>query len=93
MIAIFSAVRLPILVNKKPVYPTHVIHPEAIPSLNEVSDELKKRRHIRFVDPLAMETLEGDMPLEKASSLQDEIQRAVQNGFVRSESVFASYPI
>ncbi|CAF0907859.1 unnamed protein product [Adineta ricciae] len=75
-----------VIMNKKPVYPMYVIHPEAIPSLNEVSDELKRRRHIRFVDPLAMETFEGDIPLETASSLQDEIQRAVQNRASQDEN-------
>ncbi|UJR10172.1 hypothetical protein I4U23_014388 [Adineta vaga] len=68
-----------VMMNKTPVYPKFVLHPEIIPSLNEVSDELKKRRHLRFSDESSLETFEADMPLEIASSLQDEIQRAVQN--------------
>jgi hypothetical protein len=68
-----------ILVNRQPSYPKHVLHPEIIPALNSVSADLKKRRHIRFDDPSVMETFETEMPIEIASSLQDELQRAVQN--------------
>jgi hypothetical protein len=72
-----------ILVNKQSSYPNHVLHPEVIPSLNNVHDELKNRRHIRFNDPSlqGLETFEADMPIEIASSLQDELQRAVQHRF------------
>lgn len=72
-----------ILVNKQSSYPNHVLHPEVIPSLNNVHDELKNRRHMRFNDPSfqALETFEADMPIEIASSLQAELQRAVQHRF------------
>jgi hypothetical protein len=70
-----------ILVNKQPSYPNHILHPEVIPSLNDVSDELNKRRNIRYNDPLLLETFETEIPMVMASSLQDELQRAVQNRF------------
>jgi hypothetical protein len=70
-----------LLVNKQLSYPNHILHPEVIPSLNDVPDELNKRRNIRFNDPLALENYETEMPMVIASSLQDELQRAVQNRF------------
>jgi hypothetical protein len=76
------------LVNKQPNYPNHILHPEVIPSLNDVPDELNKRRNIRFIDPLALENYETEMPMVIASSLQDELQRAVQNRFEEKFSFF-----
>ncbi len=70
-----------LLVTKQQSYPNHILHPEVISSLNDVSDELNKRRNIRFNDPLALETYETEMPMVMASSLEDEVQRAVQNRF------------
>ena len=70
------------LVAKPPIYPNHVLHPEVIPSLNEVPAELNKRRNIRFTDPLAIDSFETEIPLAIASSLQDELERAVQHRFV-----------
>jgi hypothetical protein len=67
------------LVAKPPVYPNHVLHPEVIPSLNEVPAELNKRRNIRFTDPLALDSFETEIPLAIASSFQDELERAVQH--------------
>ena len=67
------------LVNKQQSYPNHILHPEVIPSLNEVPDELNKRRNIRSNDPLAIENYEAEMPLLVASSLHEELRRAVQN--------------
>ncbi len=52
-----------------------------IPSLNEVPDELNKRRNIRFNDPLALENYEVEMPMVIATSLQEELRRAVENRF------------
>ncbi len=71
-----------LLVAKPPTYPNHVLHPEVIPSLNEVPAELIKRRNIRFTDPLAMDSFETEIPLAIASSLQDELERAVQHRLV-----------
>lgn len=65
--------------HRVPSYPNHVLHPEVIPSLNDVSDELNKRRNIHSHDPLAAETLETEMPMVHASSLAEELQRAVEN--------------
>jgi hypothetical protein len=62
-------------------YPNHILHPEVIPSLNEVPDELNKRRNIRFNDPLALENYEVEMPMVIATSLQEELRRAVENRF------------
>ena len=79
-----------ILVSKQTSYPNHVLHPEVIPSLSNVHDELKQRRHIRFNDP-SFETLqafEADMPIEIASSLQDELRRAVQHRFEKMTCYF-----
>lgn len=64
-------------------YPSHILHPEEIPSLNEVPQQLNKRRNIRFQHPLALETDENELPLVAATSFQDEVQRAVQNLFDR----------
>ena len=75
---IFSSIAL---VPKPLTYPNHVLHPEVIPSLNDVPAELIKRRNIRFTDPSTIDSLETDIPLEIASSLQDELERAVQNRF------------
>jgi len=80
-----------ILGNKQPVYPNHVLHPEVIPSLNDVEVELKKRRNIRFNDPLALDTFETEMPLEIASSFHDELQRAVENRFKINSFVIFTY--
>lgn len=41
--------------------------------------ELIKRRNIRFTDPTAIDSFEAEMPLAIASSLQDELERAVQH--------------
>jgi hypothetical protein len=71
-----------ILVGKAPIYPNHVLHPEVIPSLNEVPAELNKRRNTRFTDPLALDSFETEIPLAIASSLQDELERAVLHRFV-----------
>ncbi|CAF1205886.1 unnamed protein product [Adineta steineri] len=79
-------------INKQPVYPTYVLHPEAIPSFNEVPAELKKRRHIRFSNPLADDTFEIEMPLEMASSIPDELQSAVQNRAAKDEHTDQQYP-
>ena len=53
--------------------------------MNEVSDQLNKRRNIRFHHQLALETDENEMPLVVATSLEDEVQRAVQNRFDRRQ--------
>jgi hypothetical protein len=66
-------------IAKPPIYPNHVLHPEVIPSLYEVPAELNKRRNIRFIDPLAIDSFETEMPMAIASSLQDELERAVQH--------------
>ncbi|CAF2480562.1 unnamed protein product [Rotaria sp. Silwood2] len=66
-------------IAKPPIYPNHILHPEIIPSLNEVPAELIKRRNIRFHDPSAIDSFETEIPLEIASSLQDELERAVQH--------------
>lgn len=68
-----------ISVAKPPVYPNHILHPEIIPSLDEVPAELIKRRHKRFNDPSNIDSFESEMPLAIASSLQDELERAVQH--------------
>lgn len=41
--------------------------------------ELIKRRHKRFNDPSNIDSFESEMPLAIASSLQDELERAVQH--------------
>ncbi|CAM4860969.1 unnamed protein product [Rotaria socialis] len=64
---------------KPPIYPNHILHPEIIPSLDEVPAELIKRRHKRFNDPSNIDSFEIEMPLAIASSLQDELERAVQH--------------
>ena len=56
-----------------------MLHPEVIPSLNDVPAELIKRRNTRFQDPLALDSFETEIPLAIASSLQDELERAVQH--------------
>ncbi|CAF3574892.1 unnamed protein product [Rotaria sordida] len=66
-------------IAKPPIYPNHILHPEIIPSLNEVPAELIKRRNTRFNDPSVIDSFETEMPLEIASSLQDELERAVQH--------------
>ncbi|CAF0754118.1 unnamed protein product [Rotaria sp. Silwood1] len=66
-------------IAKPQIYPNHILHPEIIPSLNEVPAELIKRRNVRFNDPSAIDSFETEMPLEIASSLQDELERAVQH--------------
>ena len=68
-----------ILVAKPPIYPNHVLHPEVIPSFKDVPAELNKRRNIRFIDPTAIDSFEAEMPMAIASSLQDELERAVQH--------------
>ncbi len=70
------------LVAKPPTYPNYVLHPEVIPSLNEVPAELIKRRNIRFTDPSTLDSFETEIPLAIASSLQDELERAVQHRLV-----------
>ena len=59
-----------------------------IPSLNEVPDELNKRRNIRFNDPLALENYEVEMPMMIATSLQEELRRAVENRFEKEICFF-----
>ncbi len=76
-----------ILVTTQPSYPNHILHPTIIPSLNDVPAELNKRRNVRFSDPLDLEAFETEIPMVVASSLQDELQRAVQNRF---EKMFLS---
>lgn len=76
-----------ILVGKALVYPNHVLHPEVIPSLNDVPAELIKRRNIRFTDPAGFDSFETELPMAIASSLQDELERAVQHRF---DTVFHS---
>ncbi len=76
-----------ILVTTQPSYPNHILHPTIIPSLNDVPAELNKRRNVRFSDPLDLEAFETEIPIVVASSLQDELQRAVQNRF---EKMFLS---
>ncbi len=71
-----------LLVAKPPTYPNYVLHPEVIPSLNEVPAELIKRRNIRFTDPSTLDSFETEIPLAIASSLQDELDRAVQHRLV-----------
>ncbi|CAF3381575.1 unnamed protein product [Rotaria socialis] len=66
-------------IHKPPVYPNHVLHPEVIPSLNDVSSELSRRSNVHLSDSLALETLETEMPMEIASRFHDELQRAVKN--------------
>ncbi|CAF1202772.1 unnamed protein product [Rotaria sordida] len=66
-------------IDKQSSYPSYVLHPEVIPSLNDVSNELNKRRNVHCNDSLALETLELEMPMDIASSLQDEVERAVQH--------------
>lgn len=78
------------LVNKQPSYPNHILHPEVIPSLNDVPAELNKRRNIRFHDPLSLETYETEIPMVVATSLQDELQRAVQNR-LENQVLFSLY--
>jgi hypothetical protein len=58
--------------------------------LNEVPAELNKRRNIRFTDPLALDSFETESPIAIASSLHDELERAVQH---RYEILFFSYSI
>lgn len=70
-----------ILVNKNTVYPNHVLHPEVIPTLNDVSSELNRRRNVHFPESIEYDTLETEMPMDKASSLHDELQRAVQHRY------------
>jgi hypothetical protein len=72
---------LKFLVVKTPFYPNHVLHPEVIPSLNEVPAELIKRRNIRFTDASIIDSFETEIPMAIASSLQDELDRAVQHRF------------
>ncbi|CAF2539815.1 unnamed protein product [Rotaria sp. Silwood2] len=66
-------------IEKQTIYPNYILHPEAIPSLNNVSQELNKRRNVHCNDPLMLETLETEIPMDIASLLQDEVERAVQN--------------
>ncbi|CAF0916390.1 unnamed protein product [Adineta steineri] len=66
-------------IGRPVIYPNHVLHPEVIPSLNEVPAELIKRRNIRFTDPSTMDSFEVEMPLAIASSLQDELDRSIQH--------------
>lgn len=68
-----------ILVQKQQSYPAHILHPEEIPSLNAVPDQLEKRRCGRLQHQLSLETDEPDIPMVVAEALQDELQRAVQN--------------
>ena len=70
---------LSILVAKPPVYPNHVLHPEVIPSFKDVPAELIKRRNTRFTDPAAIDSFEAEMPMAIASSLHEELERAVQH--------------
>jgi hypothetical protein len=49
--------------------------------LNEVPAELNKRRNIRFTDPLALDSFETESPIAIASSLHDELERAVQHRY------------
>ncbi|CAF0820113.1 unnamed protein product [Rotaria sp. Silwood1] len=73
-------------INKESIYPTYVLHPEVIPSLNDVPKELNKRRNVYCNDSLVLETLEAEMPMDIASSLQDELERAVQNRTVHDRN-------
>ncbi|CAF0860039.1 unnamed protein product [Didymodactylos carnosus] len=60
-------------------YPNHILHPEVIPSFKEVPLELnKRRRHVRGTTDLD-DPFDSEMPLEIASSLQEEVDRAVQS--------------
>lgn len=70
-----------LLVGKPLIYPNHVLHPEVIPSLNDVPAELIKRRNTRFLDPTNFDSFEAELPLAIATSLQDELERAVQHRF------------
>ena len=63
------------------VYPNHILHPEVIPSFNDVPGDLIKRRNIRFTDPAGFDSFETELPMAIASSLQDELERAVQHRF------------
>jgi hypothetical protein len=80
-----------ILVNKQSSYPNRILHPEFIPSLNDVPAELNKRRNIRLPDPLSLETYETEIPMVVASSLQDELQRAVQNLYEKFSFFFFTF--
>lgn len=66
-------------IGKPLIYPNHVLHPEVIPSFNDVPAELIKRRNTRFIDPLSLDSFETEIPLAIASSLHDELERAVQH--------------
>jgi hypothetical protein len=74
-----SILKTNLLVAKPLIYPNHVLHPEVIPSLNDVPAQLTKRRNVRFTDQSAIDSFETEIPLEIASSLQDELERAVQH--------------
>ena len=73
--------------TRPPSYPNHVLHPEGIPSLSDVPDELRKRRHVRSADPLALESFDNELPTGTGNVLQDELQRAVQNQLRRLSSI------
>ncbi|CAF4182503.1 unnamed protein product, partial [Didymodactylos carnosus] len=64
---------------KKPQqqYPNHILHPEVIPSFKDVPLELIRRRNVRATD--LESPFDSEMPLEIASSLQEEVERAVQS--------------
>ena len=74
------------LVNKQQSYPNHILHPEVIPSLQDVPEQLQKRRNMHYTDPLEFEAEENELPIVPASSLQDEVQRAVQNRTVQDNN-------
>ena len=77
--------RVPVL--RPPSYPNHVLHPEVIPSLNDVPAELEKRRHARLMTSLILDEDELDAD---ANATQEEFQRAVQNQFSLVFSSFSS---
>lgn len=57
-----------------------------IPSLQDVPEQLQKRRNLHYTNPLEFEGEESELPIVAASSLQDEVQRAVQNRTVQDSN-------
>ena len=70
-----------IIVNVQPINscPNHILHSETILSFKEVPDELNKHRDIHYNDSLSSEIFEADIPMYVATSLQDELQRALHH--------------